>query len=320
MTEHAVPPQISASRRAFLGRSAVATAGLVTAYGAGGETAVQAAAPVQRHSGSHMKLSLAGYSFNRYLPKAWTPEQLADAKMTLSDFIEYCASLDLDGTELTGYYFPKKITPAYLMQLKQQTFRSGLDISGTAIGNDFGVVDGDEAKRELADVRAWIDHAALLGAPVIRIFAGRVPKGETEQATIERCIRRIDTSLEYAAQKGVFLALENHGGITATSDQMLRIIKGVGDSPWFGVNFDSGNFRTAKPYADLERIAPFAVNAQIKLAMMFEGKKEEANLERVIGILKSAGYRGYVVLEYEEREEPKEAIPAAIARLRELIG
>ncbi|MCA9115103.1 MAG: sugar phosphate isomerase/epimerase, partial [Planctomycetaceae bacterium] len=189
-----------------------------------------------------------------------------------------------------------------------------------AVGNNFGLVDGEEAQKQLADMRAWIDYAALMGAPVIRIFAGTVPKGETEQATIERCIRRISQSLEYAAQKGVFLALENHGGITSTSEQMLKIIRGVNESPWFGVNFDSGNFRTAEPYADLEKIAPYAINAQIKLSMAREGQKEEADLERVIGILRSAGYRGYVVLEYEEKDEPRDVIPKVIARLRQLTA
>ena len=53
---------------------------------------------------------------------------------------------------------------------------------------------------------------------------------------------------------------------------MLKIIDKVDASPWFGVNFDSGNFQTDDPYADLAKIAPYAVNAQIKAAIAPGGK------------------------------------------------
>ena len=265
-----------------------------------------------------MKLSLAAYSFNRLLPRSKPRSEWGQYQMTLDDFVEYCAALELEATEPTGYYFPQPVTNDYLLHLKEKTFRLGLDISGTAIGNDFCLPEGDARRQQLQMARDWIDYAAVLGAPVIRIFAGKVPKGDTEQAAIERCIEGINQSLEYASQKGVFLALENHGGITATPEQMLSIVQGVRPSPWFGVNFDSGNFRTDDPYRDLEAIAPYAINAQIKVAVTRNGQKEETDLARVIQILKDAEYRGYVVLEYEEREPEKE-IPQYIRRLRDLI-
>ena len=278
-----------------------------------------AADPPVRSAGSNLKLSLAAYSFNRMLPRRGTPEQIASAKMKLEDFIVFCAEQELGATELTGYYFPKEITDEYLLSLKAMTHRLGLDISGTAIGNDFCLPEGEARQRQLQDCRDWIDYAAAMGAPAIRIFAGKVPKGDVEEAAIERCVAGINECLEYAAQKGVFLALENHGGITATPDQMLKIIEGVNDSSWFGVNFDSGNFRTDDPYRDLERIAPYAVNAQIKVAVTIDGEKQPADLKRIIDILKSANYRGYVALEYEEREDPFVHIPAYLKKLRELI-
>ncbi|MEZ6126512.1 MAG: sugar phosphate isomerase/epimerase family protein [Planctomycetaceae bacterium] len=183
------------------------------------------------------------------------------------------------------------------------------------------MAEGPKRDQQLAErCRQWIDYATVLGAPAIRIFAGNVPKGDSEDAAIERCVDGINQSLEYAATRGVFLALENHGGITATPDQMLKIIAGVKNSPWFGVNFDSGNFRTDDPYRDLARIAPYAVNAQIKVAMADpERKKYPADLPRVIDILKKAGYRGYVALEFEEAD-PFGEIPGYLNQLRELIG
>lgn len=308
------------SRRSFIQSAAVGG----TVFAAGGLASthnLQAAKPPKRESSSYMKLSLAAYSFNRYMARGGTPEQIANAKMTLEKFIHFCAGLEIEGTELTGYYFPQEVTNEYLMHIKHLTFSLGLDISGTAIGNDFCLVDGPKRDAQLKMCRDWIDYAAAMGAPCIRIFAGKVPKGDSEDKAIERCVVGINESLKYAATKGVVLALENHGGITATPDQMLRIIDAVDDSPWFGVNLDGGNFRTDDPYRDLARIAPYAVNAQLKVAISPEDKgKQPADLGRVVKILKDANYRGYVVLEYEEKEDPWTHIPKIIDELRTMIG
>ena len=193
------------------------------------------------------------------------------------------------------------------------TFRLGLDISGTAIANDFCLPEGDARAQSLAHTRRWIDHAATLGAPVIRIFAGNVPAGDTEAACISRCVAGIDEVLEHAAQKGVCLALENHGGITTRPEQMLQIVKQVRESPWFGVNFDGGNFRSADPYADLAQIAPYALNVQIKTDIFRNDKREDTDLERVIAILKSAGYRGYIGHEFITQGDIESALKAAVA-------
>jgi sugar phosphate isomerase/epimerase len=239
--------------------------------------------------------------------------------MRLEHFVDYCAELNLDACEPTSYYFPETVTRDYLLKLKRQAFNLGLDISGTAIGNDFGLKPGPERDEQLAMCREWIEHSAIMGAPVIRIFAGKTPPGDTDTAAIDRCIEGINECLKHAADYGVFLALENHGGITSTPEQMLSIIAGVDDSPWFGVNFDSGNFKSDDPYRDLEKIAPYTVNAQIKVAVTRNGTKEPSDFARVIDILKDANYRGYVVLEYEEAEDPKVAIPRYIDQLRELM-
>ena len=301
-------------RRGFLAGGVATLAGSTIA--ASGTNIHAAKAPV-RNGASHMKLSLAAYTFNRMLPRASRGQK---GEMTLSDFVDYCAKLNLDGTELTSYYFPEKPSDEYLLNLKEQTFRLGLDISGTAIGNDFCIPEGEKRQAQLQLCRDWIDHAAVMGAPVIRIFAGKVQKGGTEKEALDLCVAGINQSLDYAETKGILLALENHGGITATPKQLLSIVDRVKDSKWFGVNYDSGNFRTEDPYGDLEKIAPYAVNAQIKVSIKTpDNKHKEADLKRMVEILRSASYRGYVVLEYEE-DKPYEEIPKYVEKLRELIG
>lgn len=308
------------SRRTWLASSAAAAATAVLTTAASGMTqGAVLADPIVRPGLPLLKLSLAGYSFNSLFVKRGTPDEIAKAEMSLEKFIDYCAAQNLGATELTGYYFPKEISSEYLLSVREQTHRLGLSISATAIGNDFCLAEGDARQLQLAECRAWIDYAAIMGAPAIRIFAGKVPKDDTEDAAIDRCAAGINECLKYAATRGVFLALENHGGITATSEQMFRIIERIDASPWFGVNFDSGNFQTDDPYSDLVKIAPYAVNAQIKVSILPGGKKQPADLDRIVKILKDAGYRGFVALEYEESESPFEAIPRILDRLRPLL-
>jgi len=297
-------------RRRFLHASLAVAAAPLAAPLLGAE------APV-RNGKPHFKLSLAAYSFNRFLPRNWPKPKEGNSTMTIEQVIDFAADLDLDGIELTSYYFPAEVTEPYLRSLQERCFRLGLDISGTAIGNDFCVPDGPERDFQMQMTRQWIDYSATLGAPTIRIFAGSVPKGDTEATAIDRCIVGINEAVRYAATKGVVLALENHGGITATAEQLLTIVRRVDPSPWFGVNFDSGNFRTADPYGDLEKIAPFAVNAQVKAMIAPNGTQAPADLGRVIDILRRANYRGYVVLEYEE-DDPHGQIPRYIEELRGL--
>lgn len=297
------------SRRTFLGTLGWAAAlGTFTA-----KRPVAAADPVKRNGKSHIKLSLAAYSFRQELMGQ------TEKKMTLEDFVRLCADLNLDACELTSYYFPKDFDDSYLLNLKQLTFRLGLDISGTAIANDFCLPPGPKRDEALAHTRKWVDHAATLGAPVIRIFAGNVPKGDTEDAAIMRCAQGINEAVEYAAKKGVILALEDHHGITSTADQMLKIIGQVNESPYFGVNFDTGNFQSEDPYVDMAKIAPYAVTVQVKPEIFVSGgpKTTPADLPRIFQILRDANYRGYVALEYEG-EHPETVVPQLIEKLRPL--
>ncbi len=269
--------------------------------------------PFKRPHGPRMKLSLAAYSF-RGLLTGRSP------RWTLDDFIDFCAEQQLDGTELTSYYFPSPVTPQYLNHLKQKCFLLGLDISGTAIRNVFTHPPGPDRDRELAHVRRWIDYAAGMGAPVIRIFSGGIPRGHTLQKARRWCIETIEAACDYAGSRGVFLALENHGGISTTAEDILAIVRDV-RSDWFGVNLDTGNFRSKDPYRDIELVAPFAVNVQVKVEIRPEGSaRQRADFQRIVRILRSVDYRGYLVLEYEAAEPPLRAVPRYLAELREAMA
>ncbi len=296
-------------RRRFLHSSLLAGTGL--ALGSGSASAIE---PIRRLGPAHLRLSLAAYSFRQALDLKRKPKPA----MTLDDFIDRAAGMNLDAVELTAYYFPKT-TPEYLAHLKGRCTRLGLDVSGTAVGNNFCVADADQLRKQIESVKQWIEHSARLGAKTMRIFAGNVAKGDSEEKARPRCVAAIQEACDHAAKFGIYLALENHGGITGTAEQLMRLVEAV-KHDWFGVNLDTGNFHTDDPYGDLAKIAPYALTVQIKTEIQRRGrKKEDADLKRLIEILRAARYRGYVALEYEAAEEAETAVPRHIETLQKLL-
>ena len=290
------------SRRQFLAASAaLASSGVASAID-----------PVKRPSDKpDLKLALAAYSFRQFL-------DLKKPTMTLFEFIDYAAELPLDGVELTSYYWAET-TDAYAEKLKAHAQKKKLAISGVPVGNNFCVKDEKAYRAQIQSVKDWTARAAKVGAKTVRIFAGTLPKGDTLEAAQKRVVAAMNECCEVAEKLGVTRALENHGGITDTPEHLLELVKPV-KSKALGVNIDTGNFHTADPYADIAKIAPYGVVAQVKTEVYPNNKKEEADLAKVVKILKDTNFHGFVALEYEAKEDPKVAVPKYVKELRKLIG
>ena len=259
---------------------------------------------------SRIKISLAAYSFR---------SQFRNGELTMDEFIDYCDQLQLDGTELTSYFFESD-NDSYLLDLRNKCFHLGIDISGTAIGNNFVNPDNKERVKQVKDVKHWIDKALILGAPTIRVFGGgRIPDGYSEKDAYDWVIPSMHECVEYASTKGIVLAIENHGGFPTTSQQVIKIIQEI-NSPWFGANLDTGNFSNDW-YRQMAEVIPYSVVVQLKVNLISTvqtAKPITTDPERIIKLLKNEGYRRYVALEYEE-DKPYEDIPVWIKRLQDLI-
>lgn len=302
----------SMNRRQLIRRTA-ASCGIMVAAGLVDRPYAVAANPITRNGKAKFKFSLAAYSYRDLL-------QGDSAPLTLSDFIDDCAAMGLDGTELTSYYFPQPPDNRYIRSLKRQCFLLGLDVSGTAVGNDFGFPPGQRRTQQIEDVKRWIERAEVLGAPVIRVFAGHAKDGVDPQQTHRLIVEGLEECCEYAGHRGIHLALENHGGPTSTAEGILELVRDV-DSPWFGVNLDTGNFHSEDIYADLARVAPYAINVQVKVSISGpDRKKRPADFAQLARILRDVHYRGYVVLEYEDAGNPREECPRHMDRLREAFA
>ena len=297
----------SIDRRRFLAGCTAASAAML---GSGLNARLGAIEPITRSGPASFKFSLAAYSY-RGLLSGNSP------KLKLSDFIRDCALFGVDGTELTSYYFPAEVTEEYLEDIKGQCGRLQLEISGTAVRNDFGQTDDEARQKDIDWVKQWSVYAAAMGAPVIRIFAGHVKQGTDPAVAHKLMVQSMEECCEYSGKLGVKLALENHGGPTATPAGLLALVRDV-KSPWFGVNLDTGNFHTEDPYGDMAKAAPYAINVQVKVVTSGPDKKKTpTDYGRIAKLLRDAGYQGYVVLEYEETGDPREECPKHLDQLRE---
>lgn len=276
---------------------------------------IQRASSLQR---SNLRLSLAAYSLRSRLPNFRSSAD-ASSSFQMEDFIQLASSWGVDAVELTSYFLPQNCSSERAIGLKNMAHKLGLDISGGAIGNNFSYSPkSNELARQMVYTTQWIKTYAEMGVPVIRVFAGQPAEDMDQNLAVKNIIENMKRAVEIASDYGVILAMENHD-FTTNIDRYLEIVNSI-DSPWFGANLDTGNVaQTADPYSQLARIVPKAVNAQLKVAIPINGQKQEADIPRLISILKDGGYRGYVVLEYEEDEDPMVAIPRYLNEIQGLI-
>ena len=308
------------SKREFL--RSIGAVSAVAGLGVALPARLPGAPPRKRKGKARLNLSLAAYSFRDYFNTATHAQRKPkDAKIIdMHGFIDYCADHELQGAELTSYYIEQKIDQAGLVALKRHAFLRGIAISGTAVGNEFTLTKGEKRDAQIAHVKKWIDNAAHMGAPHVRVFAGGALGQSLKQAQT-LCIEALEEVGEYAGKHGVFLGIENHGGIVAEADSLLEIVKAT-RSDWVGINLDTGNFHTTDVYGDIARCTPYAVNVQLKVEIQPHGAKQKskADIKRLVRILRDGGYQGFVALEYEAAPDPWVAVPEWLDQLKEAIG
>jgi sugar phosphate isomerase/epimerase len=308
------------NRRDFIKRASVlplAVAAGVTGLSAAGQEAIK------RAGGPRLKVSLNAYSFNAALTAPATGGKPA---MTLFDLIDFCAQQNFDAIDPTGYYFPgypKVPADSYLNDFKRRAFQLGLEISGTGVRNNFAQPDKEKRAADVQLVKEWIEVAAKLGAPVIRVFAGAEAEGHSRDEVVEWMVADLKQCAEHGRQHGVLVGIQNHGDFLKTAAHVLEIVKRV-NSDWFGVIVDSGNFQGGDPYEEIARVLPFAVNFQIKESPYGRESKVRTDLKKLMQIVRASGYRGYLPIETlvapGQGYDPRVAVPAFLKEVRQAIA
>ena len=285
------------SRREFLKQAAVLPLGAVMAGARAESGSLRGSSKASRDPdlGPKIKTSVNAWSYN--VPLFRYVDGESDG-MSLFDLLEECAQLDVDAVDPTGYFFPgypEVPDPAFVRAFRRRAFDLGLSFSGTGIRNDFAQADAAAREADLLLARRWIEAAAELGAPVLRVFAGEKPDGHSWEEAASWLAESLSRCAEYGEEFGVIVGVQNHGGMLTSADEVLTILDMV-QSEWLGAIVDTGYFLTEDPYEDVARVLPHAVNWQVK-EFLHNREGGEIDLERLVGVICDGGYRGYVPIE-----------------------
>ena len=243
------------NRRQFLKSAALLPLVMTPGNVRSQDAAVAKAPSPLPHLGAKIKLSLNAWSYYVPLNKYINGE---DGGMSLFDLLEECARLDLDAVDPTGYFFPgypEVPDTKFINKFKRRAFQLGLDISGTGIRNDFATPDKARRDADVALAKRWIEAAAEIGAPVLRVFAGAQPSGHTWDETAIWMSEALAQCAEHGEKHGVIVGVQNHGDMLKSAEEVLKIL-GMVKSEWLGTIVDTGYFMTSDPYVDIKRVIP----------------------------------------------------------------
>jgi len=241
---------------------------------------------------------------------------LKAGKMAMEDVIRKAVELGIDGVDMTGYWF-QSTEPAYLASLRHLAKQNGVCFSGAATGASTVQADGAKRAQVLEEIKKWTDVTEALGAPHLRVFAGKLPPGATMQQGIQWTVDTLQAACEYAGKKGITLGVENHEGITQNADVCMELVHRI-DSPYFGINLDITNFIAtpqADAYTQIEATVPYATHTHIRDVF---ANGQAVDLDRVWPLFARANYKGFMSAEYEGEGDPATGVPKLVEKVKAL--
>ncbi len=270
------------------------------------------------------KTSLNLYTFNMNL-NSWVQGRNSPEPMDTFEAMKWAHENGFDAVDITAYYIPgysntampteeqQKEILAFAKRIKEYSDELGIAISGTGIQNNFA--DPNQKRRDLDIERTkfYIQVAAEMGAPVIRVFAGPPPadilRSGWEAITKDRMTPAIQEIADFAQENypSVEIGVQGHGDMLATANQVLQLLEWV-DRGNVGIVNDTGYYRDFMSldargydwYTDIALILPYSNNFQVKKKPGGAETTELMDLERIFRDMRSSSYGrngGYVPVE-----------------------
>lgn len=258
-----------------------------------------------------VQYSVNAYSFN---------DEFKSGQMDLFDMMEFASGIGLNAVDLTAYYFssyPKLPKKSEIFALKKRALALGLNISWTGIRNNFVTADEVARKADREMIKEWLGISSKIGSSILRIFTGRnLPDGYTKEQVKKWLVEEYRLCAQYGSETGVIAALQNHNEFLFTADEVIDIIERV-NSEWFGLILDISGLRTTNdPYAEAEKLAPYANYWFIKEHVYHNQEKKPTDMAKMAAMIKRHDFRGYVSFESLSDGDPKEIIKEMLAEFK----
>jgi L-ribulose-5-phosphate 3-epimerase len=286
---------------------------------AAGALTLASALPLKAQPEPLFRISLAEWSFNR---------MLFGNQMTNLDFPVFARSeFDIDVVEYVNqFWMDKAEDSAYLAALKQRCDDNGVKSGLIMCDREGNLGDPDSALRTQAveNHYKWVTAAAYLGCHSVRVNAASAGTWDEQVALAADGLARLS---EFAAQHGLDVIVENHGGLSSNGKWLSEVMTRVGRDNT-GTLPDFGNFNVTREeqydrYTGVQELMPFARGVSAKsYGFDADGFETTIDYRRMMKIVLDAGYRGYVGIEWEGRtpESQPEGVrltKALLERLRD---
>lgn len=178
-----------------------------------------------------MKFSCIPLNFHR---------PLSDGTMSNEDWIDMAAEFGLDGIEIYGP-FVQNLDTAGLTKLAEYLHSAGLEAS--MFTAETHLCNPDDRAVALPHIRNAVDSALIFGTDIVRVVSGHGSKGLDHEVVLQSIADGIKESLDYAEEKQVRLAYEDHWGVGTNIPDFTKII-GLVDDDRLKVNLDTANVGT----------------------------------------------------------------------------
>ncbi len=255
---------------------------------------------------------------------------LVERRMTLEEWIEHAATLDVEGLELAPNFFDD-FDAASIARVRKAIEARGLVVSMLCHSPDFTRPDPQDRAAEVARTADMFRVTVALGARHCRVLSGQNRPGLEESealAWVVDCLRQLEP---HARRAGVVMCLENHykdslwdyPEFAQSRARYLALLEAV-DSPWLGAQFDPSNAIVAgeDPQALLDRVLPRLVTMHASDRYLEGGSVEDLrrmardpqhgyapflrhgvigcglnDYDRIFGTLARAGFDGWISIE-----------------------
>ena len=222
-----------------------------------------------------------------------------EGRVTLLTFPEMMAEIGIKAFEYNDIFF-ESFEDSYLKQVKEAAEKAGGEIVCVTCGSNFCSGDAEERKKQVETIRQRIRDAQALGAGVIRANLGGTGDEEKDGTVgVQMVIDAFNDLLPTAQECGVKITIENHGGVSKTADNILKVVLGT-DPEWVGTCPDLGNFPIEVRYRELGKVFPYAYHVHLKTHEFNpDGEESETDVGRVIRMLKDVDNTAVLSIEFE---------------------